>query len=45
VLEFGFNLNQGCSGVGTHGNGVPTLLFLALHPWVLHNSSRAGQIT
>jgi len=27
VLEFGFNLNQGCSGLGTSGNGVPTPLF------------------
>jgi len=33
MLEFGFNLNQGCSGVGTCGNGVPAPLFLALHHW------------
>ena len=27
VLEFSFNINQGCSGVGTRGNGVPTSRF------------------
>ena len=27
ALEFGFNLNQGCSGMGTRGNDVPTLFF------------------
>jgi len=27
LLEFGFNLNQGCSGAGTCGNAVPTPLF------------------
>jgi len=32
VSEFGFNLNQWCSGVGIRGKGVPTPLFLALHP-------------
>jgi len=33
-LGFGFNLSQGCSGVGTRGNGVPTPLFLTLRPWL-----------
>jgi len=32
VLEFRFDLNQWCRGVGTRGKGVPTPLFLALHP-------------
>jgi len=27
VLEFGFNLSEGCGGVGTRGNGVPHLFF------------------
>ena len=27
MLEFGFNLNQWCSGVGTREKGVPTPLF------------------
>jgi len=31
VLEFGFNSNQGCSGVGT---AFPYLFSLALHPWL-----------
>jgi len=31
-LEFGFNLNQGCTGVGTRRNSVPTHLLLAPHP-------------
>jgi len=31
VLEYGFNLNQGCSEVGT---AFPHLFFLAPHPWV-----------
>jgi len=34
VSEFGFNLNQWCIGVGTRGKGIPTPLFLALHPWL-----------
>jgi len=29
MLEFGFNQNQGCIGLGTHGNGAafPHLFF------------------
>jgi len=27
VLDFAFNLNQGCSGVRTCGNGVPHTFF------------------
>ena len=34
VLEFGFDLNQWCSGVGTCRKGVPTPLFVALHPCI-----------
>jgi len=34
VLEFSFNLNHGCSGLGTRGNGTAfPHPFLALHPW------------
>jgi len=41
VLEFGFNLNKWCSGVVTRQKGVPTPLFLALHPWACHAHSQS----
>ena len=31
VLEFGLNLNQGCSGVETRRNGIPTIRKQQLH--------------
>ena len=45
-VQFSFNLNQGYSRVGTHGNGVPTPLFLALHPcpWVIYSASKIESV-